>query len=329
MQKGALAEKNNLHTRSTFSQFKLTVADAAAAGRRGLGRTSATTLDSKLRVFTRSTFFRPGKFRLQFFFAIIEKRPWKEIRFSLRSTTSFRRQNKIPPKFDKLEVDVICFNQYPKNKIWKTKICEFWSATTLNRKTVLLANYLRSAALNYFGELEARQPPLAYWDTWATAYLNKFPDNPQIDVKYEQLISPTQSPGESIVTFAADIRRLAKRAFPTWNGAGEHDIIIKNNFINRLVPDIRLWVQNAEPDSFEAAVAQAEKQELQERQHHSENNPLYHVLANSVSQLTNLVQQLSMMAETRLVKSPGREILKIRWLFPEAFTKWVVTKIAQ
>uniref|UniRef100_A0A915L705 Uncharacterized protein n=1 Tax=Romanomermis culicivorax TaxID=13658 RepID=A0A915L705_ROMCU len=34
-------------------------------------------------------------------------------------------------------------------------------AMTLNRETAPLANYLRGAALNYFGELEARQPPLA------------------------------------------------------------------------------------------------------------------------------------------------------------------------
>uniref|UniRef100_A0A915JY58 Uncharacterized protein n=1 Tax=Romanomermis culicivorax TaxID=13658 RepID=A0A915JY58_ROMCU len=38
----------------------------------------------------------------------------------------------------------------------------------------------------------------------------QFPDNSQIDVKYEQLVARMQSLGEPIAVFAADIRRLAK-----------------------------------------------------------------------------------------------------------------------
>uniref|UniRef100_A0A915JC97 Retrotransposon gag domain-containing protein n=1 Tax=Romanomermis culicivorax TaxID=13658 RepID=A0A915JC97_ROMCU len=145
-------------------------------------------------------------------------------------------------------------------------------------------------ALNFFGELEACRPPPPDWNTWSAAYLAKFPDNRQIDIKYKQLVAQTQCPGESVTVFAADVHRLAKRAFPQWNGAGENDIIIKNHRINRLLPEIRRWVQNSEPDSFEAAVTEAEKQELRERQYEGETSQSHLALTTSVNQL---VQQLS------------------------------------
>uniref|UniRef100_A0A915JIL2 Retrotransposon gag domain-containing protein n=1 Tax=Romanomermis culicivorax TaxID=13658 RepID=A0A915JIL2_ROMCU len=95
--------------------------------------------------------------------------------------------------------------------------------STLTRKTALLSTYLRGPAMIHFSELEARHLPLADWAAWSPAFLDQFPDNHQIDIKYEQLVAHSQLPGELVSTFAADVRWLAKRAFPNWNGTGEND----------------------------------------------------------------------------------------------------------
>uniref|UniRef100_A0A915I4G5 Retrotransposon gag domain-containing protein n=1 Tax=Romanomermis culicivorax TaxID=13658 RepID=A0A915I4G5_ROMCU len=61
------------------------------------------------------------------------------------------------------------------------------------------------------------------WAAWSTAFLDRFPENHQIDIKCKQLVAHCQLPGESVSTFAADVRWLAKRAFPNWNRTGEND----------------------------------------------------------------------------------------------------------
>jgi hypothetical protein len=147
-----------------------------------------------------------------------------------------------------------------------SRIAILAGASQLDRKLALLSSYLKGASLSFYNELEVRQPRLVDWAAWSAEFLSRFPDNRQIDIKYEQLVNRSQKPGESVTEFSASIRYLAKRAFPTWNGADATDIIVKNHFITRLLPYIRRWVQNAEPTTFEKAVAEAQKQEIREQQ---------------------------------------------------------------
>jgi len=179
-------------------------------------------------------------------------------------------------------------------------------ATSSTQKVVLLSVYLRGAALLFYDELERRSPALVDWNAWSTRFLERFPDNRQLDVKYEQLVVRSQRTGESVSSFAADIRRLGKRAFSSWTGIGEFDSIIKNHFINRLVPNIRRWVQNAEPSSFEDAVTESEKQELRESQYNrTDQENVTTSLIQTANQLQNLVQQLSTVSLAS-VASAGR-----------------------
>uniref|UniRef100_A0A915HX56 Retrotransposon gag domain-containing protein n=1 Tax=Romanomermis culicivorax TaxID=13658 RepID=A0A915HX56_ROMCU len=94
-----------------------------------------------------------------------------------------------------------------------SRISVLAGATTLNQKTALLSTYLRGPALIYLADVEARNPPLHTWDEWWNAFLNRFPDNRQIDVKYEQLVARSQLPSKSVSAFAADVRKLGKRAY--------------------------------------------------------------------------------------------------------------------
>jgi len=172
-----------------------------------------------------------------------------------------------------------------------SRVAVLSGASTSTRKVALLSSYLRGAALSFYGELEHRTPALADWTAWSTSFLERFPDNRQVDVKYEQLVARSQRTGESVSSFAADIRRLGKRAFPSWTGVGEYDSIIKNHFINRLVSNIRRWVQNAEPSSFEDAVTESEKQELRESQYNRTDQ------ANVTASLTGAANQLESLVQ--------------------------------
>lgn len=139
-----------------------------------------------------------------------------------------------------------------------SRVCTLAGATELDKKVALLSTYLRGRAQTLFNELERRDPPLTDWNAWAAQFLTTFPDNQQVDMKFEQLISRSHENGESVTQYAADIRRLAKRAIPAWNPQSPTDVLVKNHFVTRLQPNIRRWVQNAEPATFEDAVIQAQ-----------------------------------------------------------------------
>ena len=168
------------------------------------------------------------------------------------------------------------------------RIAVLSAADTMERKVALLSTRLRGAALAFFHELDHQNPPLANWQAWIDAFAGRFPDNQHIEIKTEQLVARTQRIGEPVLQFATDIRRLARRAFPNWNGRQQNDFV-KNHFISHLNPSIRQWVQNAEPETFEDAVVEAEKQEIRDQQ----SNNSYVVLPGNVavinaSSLTNL-----------------------------------------
>jgi len=121
-----------------------------------------------------------------------------------------------------------------------SRVAVLSAASNPTRKVALLSAYLKGAALSFYGKLKRRTPALmADWTAWSTAFLESFPDNRQVEVKYEQLVARSQRTGESVSSFAVDIRRLGKRAFPSWTGVSEYDSIIINHFITRLVPNIR------------------------------------------------------------------------------------------
>uniref|UniRef100_A0A915IVY7 Retrotransposon gag domain-containing protein n=1 Tax=Romanomermis culicivorax TaxID=13658 RepID=A0A915IVY7_ROMCU len=185
----------------------------------------------------------------------------------------------------------------------------------------LNSNLIEKANQNPFEPLKTRYGQTTMANNQAR--LNLVPPAPpdqvdqldRVQMEYELLVAHVQYPGETVTTFAADLRRLARRALPEWNGAGESDIIIKNHFINRLLPEIRRCVQNAEPDSFETAVMEAEKQELREKQYRGESVQPQQALTSSVNQLSNLVQQLSALNVSRNLSlergnGPGRNKLK-------------------
>jgi len=68
-------------------------------------------------------------------------------------------------------------------------------ASSSVQKVALLSIYLRGAALSFYEELERRLPALADWNAWSTAFLERFPDNRQLDVKYEQLVARSHKNG--------------------------------------------------------------------------------------------------------------------------------------
>jgi len=144
-------------------------------------------------------------------------------------------------------------------------------ATDLPRKTALLSTYLRGAAQTLFTELSQRTPALTTWDEWKAEFTTRFPDDQHIDIKRDQLVARAQKVGEPVLQFAADVRHLARRAQPGWTGYDTNDFI-KSHFISKLLPNLRLWVRNASPKNFEAAVAEAHKHEINQMYENTNNN---------------------------------------------------------
>lgn len=105
------------------------------------------------------------------------------------------------------------------------------------------------------------------------------------------LVARSQHPHESVQKFASDIRQLAKLAQPGWTGYDEHDFV-KSHFISKLLPHIRIWVRNASPKTFEDAVQEAYKQEVNLGSDISANIPTVsvgpNVLNNMVTSFANL-----------------------------------------
>jgi len=160
-------------------------------------------------------------------------------------------------------------------------------ATDLSRKTALLCTYLRGAAQAFYTDLSLRVPALGNWDDWKTEFSTRFPDDQHIDIKRDQLVARIQKPGEPVLQYAADIRHLARRAQPGWTGHETNDFV-KSHFVSKLLPNLRLWVRNASTKTFESAVAEAYKQEI--------NQLSDSVAYNNEKQtnITNLMSNLSL-----------------------------------
>jgi len=134
-------------------------------------------------------------------------------------------------------------------------------ATQFNCKLALLSIYIRDPAQSFYQELIRGNKVPVSWDELSAAFQVKFPDYANIDIKIEKILNMHQLPHESVHIFSSDIRNLAKRSLPGWNGHKSNDFV-KSRFINKLQPYLRIWVRNVSPSTSEQAAELAHKYEI-------------------------------------------------------------------
>lgn len=189
-------------------------------------------------------------------------------------------------------------------------------ANQLERKLALLSTYLKGAAQTFYYELQHRTPRLATWEDWVRELAVKFPDNQHIDIKRDQMMTRYQLPTESVQQFASDIRRLARRAQPGWTGHDENDFV-KSHFISKLLPSLRLWVRNASPKTFEDAVIEAFKQEVNQNYDNAHTVQTTPNLASSLNPVLSAMSGLSVHGNPHSFHQPTNMRSNPTWRLPQ------------
>jgi hypothetical protein len=142
---------------------------------------------------------------------------------------------------------------------WEDWVFQFETVAVINKwteeqKTLYLRLCLVGNALSAFRDL-----PEENRESYAKAREalgRRFNPKEASEKEKARFIKRTRNPGEDIATFATDLERLARRAYPSWP-EDARKVVVRDRFLNGLDGNIRVWVKQAGPVSLEDAIGVA------------------------------------------------------------------------
>ena len=146
-------------------------------------------------------------------------------------------------------------------ELW-VKRFEAWAklhAPSNEEKVLLFPTLLGDAAFSVFlslTELEQND-----FDTMKSKFLAAYSSNAMIDAFRAELQSRVRRDGENLVVYAAELRRLVKRAFPKYNEEAREDVVL-SKFLEG-TGDIGKKVRRRDPRNVEEAIEKASRLEVQ------------------------------------------------------------------
>ncbi|MEW8548468.1 MAG: zinc finger CCHC domain-containing protein [Candidatus Thiodiazotropha sp.] len=146
-------------------------------------------------------------------------------------------------------------------ELW-VKRFEAWAklhAPSNAEKVLYFPTMLGDAAFSVFSSLSEREQN--DFEAIKSKFLAAYSSKAMIDAFRAELQARTRKDGENLVVYAAELRRLVKRAFPKYNEEAREDVVL-NKFLDG-TGEIGKKVRRRDPKNVEEAIEKASRLEVQ------------------------------------------------------------------